>query len=129
MSQFPVLQNTGLNLHFYDGKLGDSVKYIQSDIERVHIIPTDRKKEMFDKLTLKNRVFDILVRDCCAQQNDYDACNKLYVSDLLYLVCEKIVSGEEEYIQLLQLQLADMRTGMCVQGRTTRLFQCLFALN
>ena len=60
---------------------------------------------------------------------NFDPANNLFACDLLYLLCEKILyDGCEEHIKLLLTQLDEMATGLCPQGRTTRLFQILIML-
>jgi methyltransferase-like protein len=64
-----------------------------------------------------------------SSQNVYDPSNKIYVFDLLYIVEDLCRKYEDcsDIIKVLVEQLEDMSTGLCPQGRTTRLYQIVFS--
>lgn len=132
-----------INTHTYDGKLEKTKIYLIKDIIRASQVPKGVKLEAFDQLRehLKRvpispealKCFDVIVATFTqsghAQNNpNYDPSNDLFADDLLYLCFEKIVVEKNEDLcgSLIQ-QLRDMTTGLCAQGRTTRLFQILLA--
>lgn len=86
------------------------------------------------KLTVQAaiRSYTIIVRDFegagrTVVSGNWDSTNRLYACDLLYAIVMNS-SGNDELVSLLEAQLVDMQTGMCPQGRTTRLVQCLWSL-
>lgn len=56
---------------------------------------------------------------------NYDPTNNLNADDLLCLTVAKC--SEQDFRQEMDIQLADMVTGDCPQGRTHRLYQLLLA--
>lgn len=59
-------------------------------------------------------------------QSNFDPTNRLNADDLLYLCYEKIcIQSDLDFEDLLKIQLVEMNSGLCPQGRTTRLFQIL----
>ena len=59
---------------------------------------------------------------------NYDDKNDLFADDVLYLLYERICGGDDKrkaegYLDLLFMQLHDMSSGNCAQGRTIRLLQ------
>ena len=142
-----VLGAGALNTHFFDGKMGAMLKVIQPEIARAHNIPQKEKLQAFDKLLAvlrphalmtpaALRCFDAVYRDTVshpgqthAANQNYDPVNKLHAEDLLYLLYEKVVEeSSEEHAALLAVQLEEMATGLCPQGRTTRFLQVLLML-
>jgi len=142
-----VLGAGALNTHFFDGKMGAMLKVIQPEIARAHNIPQKEKLQAFDKLLAvlrphalmtpaALRCFDAVYRDTVshpgqthAANQNYDPVNKLHAEDLLYLLYEKVVEeSSEEHAALLAVQLEEMATGLCPQGRTTRFLQVLIML-
>ena len=143
---------TSLDIHYYDGKLGPMQKCINKDINRVSKIPSISKSLAFEELEHFCIHYKIS-RDglhCLRQiiqshsqfgrcmnpvNPNYDPKNKMCACDLLYLVYEKICLAPrtttkekvkvKDYTSLLFMQMQDMKTGLCPQGRVTRLFQML----
>lgn len=57
---------------------------------------------------------------------NWDPTNHLFADDLLFLCGEKIIGGTSEdsdMVHILNLQFTEMATGMCPQGRATRMWQ------
>ena len=140
----PVLGPSSTNTHFFDGKLKELRGTISVDLDRAGSIGYDEKLRSFSTL------FDCLRdlpgdgRSCfvaivdsyesygrsrSSVNQNYDSANDLYADDLLYLLYEKIVVlRSTEHSKLLITQLQEMSSGLCSQGRTTRLFQTLVML-
>lgn len=127
-----------LNTHFYDGKLQDSIKEIQNDLDKIKFISyEDKLKSLYillnDLSTNKNikppgiRCLTTIVSDFSNKSAaNYDHINKLSASELLYLCYEKIYNeNKKDMIDILITQLNDMSSGMCPQGRTIRILQVL----
>ena len=120
-----------LNVHYYDSKWGDVDEYIA----KVRTIPLPIKVQSID--SLKNRLIGyhkmtsvaISNFNTIASGDIYDPSNKIYVYDLLYIL-EKLCEMYEDPTDLLNMlgeQLDDMSSGLCVQGRTTRLYQLMIS--
>ena len=149
IAQTRVLGPGAINTHFFDGKLDKLRIYVEEDLIRAGSVSKVEKMQLFLKLkssiassTYPERspqtlhclnaiidCFEVYTRNPGANQN-YDHANNLWADDLLYLVCEEIAKDDEddEHLRLLMCQLSDMASGLCPQGRTTRLFQCLVML-
>ena len=117
-----------LNTHHYDGKL--IITDFIADIERVKKIDKVTKLTKFNKLAdlaltiFQKRNLSVIIRDYKNNSRaNYDSSNNLDAADLLYLCCEKM--DDDDFRDIFILQLDDMTSGMCPQGRTTRLFQVL----
>lgn len=118
-----------LNVHHYDGKWEDTDKYIKEiksisiEIKKQAIASLRQRLVNFlntDNIGVALYNFDIIARD-----NVYDPINKINVYDLMYIL-EGVCKHYEDCTDLLKLiveQLIDMSTGLCPQGRTTRLYQ------
>lgn len=142
-----VLGVGALNTHFFDGKMAETTSIIHHDVERARGIPQKDKLQAFDKLLAVLRMDPLWTPNAAtcfstvyqstisyfgqthgANQN-YDPANRLHADDLLYLLYEKIVEeGSAEHASLLAVQLDEMATGLCAQGRTTRFLQVLIML-
>lgn len=134
----PVLGAAALNTHFFDGKVAEMVCHIRSDIDKVRTLPSTSKTDAFNILLTKMRV-DMHIpltqnalrcfNAIASMVGNYDSPNNLYADDLLYLLYEKIViDNSHEHASLLASQLDEMISGLCPQGRTTRLLQVLIML-
>lgn len=138
-----VLGPGALNTHFFDGKLQELSSLLDSDIQRIRKEYPPEKKytllvELRDSLRAcgnstvnTHRSFEIIFRDGQTPSGggNYDPVNKLYADELLLLIAERVVLEKNtEYLELLATQLDEMATGMCSQGRTTRLLQVLVML-
>lgn len=134
----PVLGAKATDTHFFDGKMSDIIHHIRCEINRVRNIPNPVRIDAFNALLTKMRGLQDIpltpgaVHCFCAissMNGNYDPVNNLDAGDLLYLLYEKIVlENSHEHASLLAAQLDDMTSGLCPQGRTTRLLQILIML-
>jgi hypothetical protein len=117
-----------MDTHFYDGKLSAS---IIKDLNKISKYSDDKKKDMIsmliEKVDVNASVNMLVIMNDIGKNSNYDNTNSLNAGDLLYL-CSKY-SNNEDFIQELNIQLLDMNTGFCPQGRTHRLFQLLLAFD
>ena len=129
--------------HTYDGKLQKSKQTIENNIQRASKISKKDKVQAFIKLRnnlIKYKEFTPQIQRCFdviyntfsqkgrTKSANYDPTNDLYADDLLYLCYEKVFeSDSNDFSKMLILQLEDMVSGLCAQGRTTRLLQVLLA--
>jgi len=133
-----------MNTHTYDGKLSLSKEILITDIFRVCEIPKDEKLEAFSQMgdilkkfsgftPIARKCFDTILQSFSSEGHtckgaNYDPTNDLHADDLLYLCYEKLDEGKnKDFAEGLLLQLQEMASGICPQGRTTRLFQLLLA--
>lgn len=129
-----------LNLHHFDNKLEDILAHIKYDIQRVHCIKNKQTafailRDVLMKFSFSMgsaiKSFDIIVETYKKYSDDvtspnYDTINNLWAEDLLYIIYENIVEDDNtECIDCLMIQLSDMESGMCPQGRVTRLLQII----
>jgi hypothetical protein len=87
-------------------------------------------EEIFMLLNLSQdarNILNILIKDFGKPIN-YDPINNLSVDDLLLEIATRIKRGIIDP-ETFEQQLIEMRTGMCPQGRTIRLYSVLFASN
>lgn len=115
-----------MELHSLDRKLDAFIPTIKySPDKRQFIIDT------FDNILISptaRHVLNILISDlgCCPNQ---DHINQLSVDDLLTELAERIIMSPSDIdYDHLSVQLEEMTTGMCPQGRTIRLYSVLFAI-
>jgi len=112
--------------HTYDGKIAIELR----GLEEASTLSVEEKKERC-KLLLDFKINEVAQRFMKQMINDigtpanYDGTNKLCADDLLVL-CAKY-DKNEDFLQNLEIQLQDMHTGFCPQGRTHRLYQLLLA--
>ena len=110
--------------HFYDGKL------IHLG-EKIHSYTVEEKKYKLDELSklfkTRNTNLQIIISDINRASN-FDQSNYINVEDLLCRIYDEyIISGNTELISELEIQLSDMSSGLCPQGRCTRVLQILFS--
>lgn len=126
--------------HFYDGKLSSRKTEIDKLLTKASSYKKEEKLKAFSKLleylrtkpcfTSQTEInLSTIIRDY-AQDNaypNYDQTNNLFAIDLLWLCYELCFLGTgttpEEVSILLNVQLDEMSSGMCAQGRVARLFQ------
>lgn len=131
-----VLGPNSLNTHFFDGKIQYALDTIIPYIDAAKKVTATEKLSAFSTLRMgivdrrALHCFDIIVRDLdgfgrVRASGNYDSANNVYACDLLY-ACTLIPTSE--MVSLLESQLIDMNSGLCPQGRTTRLIQCLWSL-
>jgi len=134
-----------LNVHYYDGHLEPSINAVRKWLSLAGAIPRPSKILAFQSflacvtpsitMPFLNNLHTIIneysLRDRIKESGNYDSANDLYADDLLYvcyLVLGRITKDEavkSSFLSTLDLQLKDMSTGMCAQGRCTRLLQLL----
>ncbi len=127
--------------------MGEIIQYIQPEIDRAHAVIKEKKLSAFKDLytaikshtlTTPNtlgcfKAIEQSTERFCGKTHsvnqNYDTANLIHADDLLYLLYEKIVIEESvEHSSLLAIQLDEMISGLCPQGRTTRLLQVLVML-
>lgn len=126
--------------HQYDGKLLSRKKEIDGYLQKCSLRGKEEKLSMFAKLLVHLRTkpcftmrtesnFNTIVRDFELDNAgpNYDPTNHLFAIDLLWLCAELCFLGDQsvadEASVLVNIQLDEMSSGMCPQGRTTRLMQ------
>jgi hypothetical protein len=131
-----------LQTHTYDGKLKNVKQVLQQDISRASQVSKKEKLQAFVNLRLNltlykeftpkvKRCFDAIYNTFSQSgrvktSRNYDCTNDVYADDLLFLCYEKVfIEKDSDFARMLILQLEDMNTGLCPQGRTTRLLQIL----
>lgn len=129
---------TSLDVHSYDGKLGNSLSGIDSHLSFVRTLPITKKMEMIKKLegellkttcyVLESRKNFSLVVNSPSGHN-YDPSNKVDALDLL-CVCSIIVENkkDDDVLAIICTQLQEISLGACAQGRTHRLLQAIVSL-
>lgn len=115
-----------LNTHDYDGKLVEQVTGSMAPIMKNDFYDSMGKFRRIMELyqTLEQgtggwaHYFDLIVADHQrAPQNNFDPSNSVDAAQVLYNIHLKI----QTLLSLTQLQLEDMASGPCPQGRATRL--------
>jgi hypothetical protein len=117
------------NVHSYDGKL-----VATSQLFRKYLIKTDRYllpivasrlRHHSSATTLSKSNLGKILRQ--EENHNYDPFTQLDCRDLLALVESLWIQTEEKdtFLELVNLQLAEMSSGMCPQGRVYRLMQVL----
>ncbi len=135
-----------INTHYYDGKMEGRKGELKDSLKRASEINPMTKVAAFDDLnTFINGLSEkthnaikclsaiIESHKMCERQKscpNYDPINNLFADDLLYLCYEKIcVEKNTDFTLEFLIQLDGMITGLCPQGRCTRLFQILLAFS
>lgn len=114
------------NTHTYDGNIPKSLVFVEGQMLPINDNVVD---VIIDKaIILKfqpEAIFRLhIMKNDMGTLNNYDATNDLWVDELLML-CARHVHNID-FMQELHIQLMDMETGFCPQGRTHRIFQLLF---
>ena len=123
------------NTHSYDTKLNIVKEELKFLFLTVSNITDKQKQESFKELYNKilpelselERIF--LLKLISEKDNYYDPINDLRVDELLYLCCIRILEGNVDFLNNFKQQLSDLKTGSCVQGRSIRLLQLIYAFN
>lgn len=114
-----------LNTHTYDGKLN------RESVGELTLSETEKKERANELLSyVSDNVAKHFLRqiiDDFGKPANFDPSNSLRADDLVCLCWTH--RENKDFVSLLQLQLRDMSTGFCPQGRTHRLFQLLLAFN
>jgi hypothetical protein len=128
--------------HTYDGKLHERKKEIEVFLTKIRNQPFQKKYDQL--ISLKDKIpltkiqahyfMNLIISDYKTYPNlggqNYDPTNDLHAEDLLCIfshIYELEDTDKKDAIQMLCIQLEDMATGFCPQGRTTRLFQLVIA--
>lgn len=120
------------DVHNYDGKL---VSELLPNLEIIKTLSLEEKKQKALQLLTTicfTRTFDAKALeyltsmiDSMGTNQNFDPTNNLTADDLLCLC--SIYQENQEFLTDFELQLIDMATGFCPQGRTHRLYQILLA--
>lgn len=118
-----------LDTHHYDGKLN---RRSLKGLEEIKLLPLDEKIKRAEELIcrLKDSTAINFMKRIAAdfdKKSNFDKTNGLIADDLVCLCWN--YCNNENFIEILELQLKDMSTGFCSQGRTHRLFQILLAFS
>ena len=129
-----------MNVHLYDGKLD---LYIATKIVEVYFLTVEEKRHKGQSLldSLEDKLSPVALRNLRRLVSDIGTSANidnthsivfpdgkripLCVDDLLCLCYENKLN--EDFIKEFEIQLIDMSTGMCAQGRTHRIVQILTA--
>lgn len=120
-----------LNTHSYDGKLNISSDLNLSIVHQLSLAQKQtRGRELLDACqNINTRAFSYLnsiVQDMGTYKNVDNSHHPPLIADDLICLCWEY-RDNPEFISELEIQLMDMATGFCPQGRTHRLFQILMA--
>lgn len=130
--------------HTYDGQLKNRLAEIKSFLDEASKMSKEEKLDRFYKLKsfLKcnpqaDTFLSGIIRDYETGNHgaNHDPTNNIHAEDLLVLcfnLCFRSAKSPEiaeEVSSLLSLQLEDMATGYCPQGRTTRLVQVVLSFS
>ena len=124
-----------LDTHFYDGKMEDTLRRYRARLSVIQDMPLDEKMRVIvpfvdnfiGKMSTcaQNNLRAIVNAAINVASSNYEGVNRLHAEDLLYLHAKK---NSPDSIEMLKLAFEDMSTGMCPQGRCTRLFQVYYML-
>jgi hypothetical protein len=120
-----------LNVHHYDGQWGDVDQYISKVRTIPQAIKIEKIASLKKRLVGHHKITSVAINNftTISFADTYDPSNKIYVYDLLYIL-EELCKGYEDPTDLLNMigeQLDDMSSGLCAQGRTTRLYQLMIS--
>src|SRR5205085_12636761 len=107
-----------MNVHVFDGEI---------DTSHLVVVVNDTGTNKLMNLELSliaKRNLKILI-DAIGTKRNYDHSNKIDGDDLIYM-CNDYLDNQH-FVANLNVQLEDMSTGLCAQGRTHRLYQLLLA--
>lgn len=149
--QTPTYGSVQTETHTYDGELLDRLSDFKSYFEEASSKTLEDKSKMFDSIEKEIRLYERTEGKEAAlhymsrikqdmlkpgRLPNYDSTNFVYADDILWL-CGRILfrmprksdckPDMSDVINELVENLADMRSGDCPQGRTTRLLQVLFS--
>ncbi len=109
-----------LNTHYYDGKINHAIQ--SNKLENVM-----KKGNELCQLNLKPEALYYLnqiVKDI-GTFNNYDPTNNLNADDLI-CICW-LYKDNVDFLEEFEIQLMDMASGFCSQGRCHRLYQLILA--
>jgi hypothetical protein len=115
-----------LETHSYDGKLNkwSLIDYYPkyTDMEYTKMgMQIIAKSTNFNRIAMYHLIQ--MVNEINDNDRSYDPTNDISVGDLLFL-CKNYIDNQD-FMNEFEIQLTDMQTGFCPQGRTHRLFQLL----
>lgn len=113
--------------HTYDGKITITLR----GLDEMKASTLEKKKELaielYNNIKISEESKAILLKiiESMGTDANYDPTNRLNADDLVALSWE--FRENEDFAKELEVQLLDMRTGFCAQGRTHRFYQILQA--
>lgn len=119
--------NPNLNLHFYDTKINHIINEIQKHAVPKISLPEMNKvsSEIHIASPLAGKMFD-LVRNDFGRSPNYDPVNRLRADDLLPFCIKMWESSDPDFRSIMVVQLEDLNTGTCPQGRCVRCCQIIW---
>lgn len=108
--------------HTYDGQLNQLPEL--SEIQLLSIIQKKERGQELLELIDQNKA--LYLRDIISNMGssvNFDPTNNLWADDLISLCW--VYRHNPYFITELEIQLTDMSTGFCPQGRTHRLYQII----
>ena len=141
-----------LRTHHYDGVLGNEMVFTKEFLAsngmsydaKLAIVNTFISDILGFNLPEKDNACNDYLRTIVAQwgtSQNYDATNDVHAEDMLYILAlefnnmrllfcsdEHFVNNTslQDFCRELFIQLSDVQTGACPQGRTTRLWQIVY---
>ncbi len=121
-----------MDTHLFDGKLKNTIKSVLDNniilLSRTEVIDSNLYNDYVNKYNLHVN-FQIILQDYNTS-NNYDRSNE-YSCEIILTEIIKIynllnIEQKEDLLSLLNEQFEEMKSGMCPQGRTHRLFYILF---
>ena len=121
--------------HIYDGNLNINIlsDSMKENLLIINTLSLEEKREKCKEIrNIASRIFtpislhylDLIINSIGSEHN-FDPTNNLNADDLLCLCW--YYRNNNDFLNELELQLSDISTGSCPQGRTHRLFQILLA--
>ena len=112
-----------MNVHVFDGKLPPC---------EVSKLSKEEKRKAFERFEARlcsqraKHIIRLIVSDMFRTDGrNFDEKSNVDCTDILIRICEL---SEKEVEPFVEEQIADIDKGLCAQGRTVRLWQCLQAL-
>ena len=113
-----------LNTHFYDGKIKNEFPIKGLSMQEKQDCCQDLIHSCSQIDSKAMTYLTLMIKDL-GLANNKDSTNHLNADDLLCLCW--VYRHNVDFIKELEIQLLDMATGFCPQGRTHRLYQLLLA--
>lgn len=141
-----------LQTHHYDGILGSEMSFVKefllkvvSNDEKLAIINTFVNDILQFNLPERDKACNDYLRAILSQwgtSQNYDSTNDVHVEDMLYICAlefnnmKLLFCYDDDFVNIILLQdfcrelfiqLSDIQTGSCPQGRATRLWQIVYS--
>lgn len=137
------------DVHNYDGCLLLTKSYLSKDLDRISNINIQTKMKCIETIktilsqklgltfTLQARrnleqiISDLYREGYTNRGHNWDHTNKIHAIDLLYLcyeLIEQLKNQDTDILELINIQLYEMSSGMCAQGRVYRILQVVVAM-